>query len=212
MYINIKNSFPGFSSLCFYSGINVIEELYNALDKKNEDVILNPLNIDKINNFFNDHQKNKSISEALLQQYGLIHHAIPKNVFILEYILESNRYINSLSTSHCIQITDKNIIEYINNSKQHFYDMIKDSDRNNIISRYSLRSSEYINVDSLSFNEKTKRISVSFSIDYMLEKNDYKYFDFFRDKKCYFKANVDSYDKVRISMKTQYTKQGKNNE
>lgn len=208
MRISIENSFPIFNMLFLSSEITSFQELYDILDKNKEDVILSPVNIEKIIHFFNCPHKNSLLSKQMLEEHGLFGEAIPDIISIVGYDLRGGQYINTLKTIHCFEIIDENIIEFIKDSKKDFYEILNKSNKNNIISKYSLIYEDCIKVKNILYNKKTLHMSVQFSVDYMLDVNEPEYFNFFKDKNCYFTINVDPYNKVRISMKTQYVREG----
>lgn len=208
MRVSIDNSFPGFNMLFLSSEITSIKELYDTLDKDKEEVILNTHNIKKITDFFNSTDKTNLLSKQMLEEYGLFEEAIPKEIVVIDYELCGNKYINSLKTIHCFEIIDENIIEFIKNSREKFYKLLKQSDEKKIISKYSLSYESCIAIDSITYNKEKSYISVQFSVNYILDMNDPEYFLFFKDKNCYFTLNVDPYNKIRVSMKTKYFKQG----
>lgn len=208
MRVCIENSFPGFSMLFLSPEMTSFQELYDMLDKNREDVILNPTNIEKITNFFNSPDKNSLLSKQMLEEHGLFEEAIPDIIAIVDYDLRGGQYINTLNTIHCFKIINEDIIKFIEDSKKDFYELLNRSNENNIISKYSLKHEDCIKIKNIRYNKKTSYLSVQFSVDYMLDVNKPEYFNFFKDKHCYFTVNVDPYNKVKISMQTQYVREG----
>lgn len=178
-----------------------LKAFYETLSTKSEIVLLTPFNIKKIIDYFNDEDKVKHLAKNLIEYYGLKNIATSDDIFLIDFEL-SRLNINRIKTIQPIEITDTRVVEFIDNSKEDFFKLLKNSNNKDLISKYSLYNENVI--DILDFQNNYSSVSLKLKATYMLEGVDTSHLDYYKFEKVYYAANVNHFNETRISIEKTY--------
>lgn len=178
-----------------------LKAFYETLSTESEIVLLTPFNMKKIIDYFNDEEKVKNLSKNLIEYYGLKNIATSDDILLMDFEL-SRLNINRIKTIQPIEITDKRVGEFIDNSKKDFFTLLKNSNNKELISKYSLYNENVI--DIIDFQNNHSSASLKLKANYMLEDVDTSHLDYYKFEKAYYIATVNHFNETRISIEKTY--------
>lgn len=203
MHININRKLPYPMELEYFDDVKLegLKNFYKTLSMESDTILLSPLNFKKIITYFNDKDNISKLNKDLLEKYGLTDDVISDDFFIIDFECNS-KYLNGINTIHPMKIINNNIANFIDESKKDFFDILKSSDSKNIMSKYSLRHKDTIEITEL--ENRSSTIYLKLRANYMLEQVDFSHFDYYKTQKIYYTANVSQYNETRVTVDKYY--------
>lgn len=191
-----------------------LKKIYSGLERNKKDgdyyVLKSPSNIEKIVSFFNSEVEMEKIKKELTKMYYLENMVKINDIFILDF--PGNKSLSSIKAYVNLELSNQDLIAFVEESCAEFIKKIHDSDKNKVISKYSVKFKEQLDILEISCDANRETFRLKLKATYMLKGEDFKYFDFFINERVLLNASRTLSKEMRIELTEMFVKKINKNE
>ena len=211
MKVVIKQSLASLLECSYEESFQKLFSFYKTLSVHHEEYLsFTPENITKIVNFFNEEKNCELVGNEIIKEAGLEGLVSHEELTVFDITsMQNSEVICQIIVFHRIEITDEQLKDYFDKSKQKFFQFLKNKVSDEKVSPYSLYSESSIDCLKLScYNNNKKEESnvynIRFEASYSLDKENPQHIKKYLNERCNFKTHIANDGRMNFTVLKSY--------